>query len=73
MRLQKCLKQRDFANEIEVCYYFLYNVYVQVSYTFLKKCRNRMVGTGKLLHLTDLLIKPIQRICKYPLILKVRN
>lgn len=29
-----------------------------------------MVGIGKLLHLTDLLIKPIQRICKYPLILK---
>jgi len=35
-----------------------------------EKCRNRMVGTGKLLHLPDLLIKPIQRICKYPLILK---
>jgi len=35
-----------------------------------EKCRNRLVGNGKLLHLPDLLIKPIQRICKYPLLFK---
>lgn len=39
----------------------------------LDQCRSRVVATGNLLHLTDMLIKPVQRICKYPLLIKVRK